>query len=117
MVVDDLHGARIAVVPLENQAPLSVDPNRMESFPAAFQCLEAVARWHAKVAELRSVVQVEKLATCCSPQVCWKAPRGSGRAIVEKVLGQAIAEAPNHGPMLSEYDNLAQGRLPDRWGS
>ena len=105
MVVDDLHGARIAGVPLEDEAPLIVDPNRMESFPPAPQGLETVARWHAKISELRGVVKVQELATCRSPQVGWKAPCGSGRAIVEKILGQAVAEAPNHGPMLSDYDN------------
>ena len=55
-VVDDLYGARIAGVPLEDQAPLIVDPNRMESFSPALQGLETIARWHPKVAELRGVV-------------------------------------------------------------
>jgi len=109
MVVDDLYGTGVTGVPLEDRAPLIVDPNRVKSFQPALQCLEAVAGWHPKVAELRGVVQVQELATRRPPQLGWKATHRSGRAVVEQILGQAIAEAPYHRPRLSDYDNYAQG--------
>lgn len=108
MVVDDLHGAGTTGVPLEDQAPLIVDPNRMKSFPPALQRLETVAGWRPEVAELRGVVQVQELATCRPPQFGWKATRRSGRAVVEQILGQAVAEAPYHHSTLSDYDNYVQ---------
>ena len=108
MVVDDPHGTGIAGLPLEDHAPLIVDPNRMKSFPPAPQCLETVAGRHPKVAELRSIVQVQELATCRPPQFGWKATHGCGEAVIEQILGQAIAEAPYHRPMLSEHDNYVQ---------
>ena len=78
MVVDDLHGIGIAGIPLEHQAPLIVDPNRMKSFPPAPECLETVAGWHPQVAEVRGVVQVQELATCRPPQFGRKAANGPG---------------------------------------
>jgi len=108
MVVDDLHGIGVTGVPLEDQTPLIVDPNRMKSFPPSLQRFEAIAGRHPKVPELRGVVQVQELATRRPPQFEWEATHDSGQAVIEQVLSQAIAEAPYHRAMLSEHDNYSQ---------
>jgi hypothetical protein len=49
MVVDDFHGIRISILPLETDAPLIVDANAVLAGTVAFQLLEAIAGWNAEI--------------------------------------------------------------------
>ncbi len=91
--------------PPKYHAPLIIDPNRMEPFPFASQYLQAVARWHAQIAESRRVVQIEQLASCCTIQLLRESPDHLRASVGEQVFSQAIPEGLDHVTMLSEVDN------------
>lgn len=58
-IVNELGVERLALLPPKQQSPLIVDSNRVETSPVAGQCFKTIPGWHAKIVELRSIVQVE----------------------------------------------------------
>lgn len=96
MVVDDPDLVGVPSAPAENDAPLFVDADGMETRAASLQCFQSIARWNAQVAELRRVVQIQELPACDAAQCSGKASDFPGLAVVEQVLGESIREAPDH---------------------
>jgi len=62
VVVHYLHVVRLSTAPAENQSPLIVDADRVESLQLAFQGLKPIARRNSQVLQVRCIVQVEKLS-------------------------------------------------------
>jgi len=96
--------------PAENDSPLIVDPDGMQTFQSPFECFESVARWNGQVLQANGCVQVLELSPRRLPHLRWKAACGSHNAAMEQVLRQPVLEGPDHRGMLSFYDNPSQGQ-------
>jgi len=59
MAIDDFHFGRADFRPFENDAPLIVHPNGMESGKISFQRFEPVPRWDGEVIEFSGVVHLD----------------------------------------------------------
>lgn len=106
MIIDDSNIRSIAAFESENDTPLIVDSNRVETLPPTFECLESVSLWHPQVAQLRGIVQVQDFAARRAKQLGGKRPRLFGSAVVKEAFGQAVSKGFNHVLRLSELDNL-----------
>ncbi len=72
MIINYLNLVGIAVMPTKNHPPLIVDPNGVKAFPFTFQRFQSIPRRLTKVADLRSIVQIEQLTTGRSYQIWWE---------------------------------------------
>jgi len=106
MIIDYLNLVGVAGVPTKDYPPLVVDPDGVTAFPFAFQRLQSIPRRLPKVANLRSIVQIEQLSTSHSYQSWWKPQNGFRSPIIKKVFRKSIGKGFNHGTMLSNLDNL-----------
>src|SRR5688572_6486094 len=110
VIVDDSNIRGITAFEPENDTPLTINSNRVETFPPPLECLESVSRRHPQVAQLRSIVQVQDFAARRAKQLGGKRPRLFGSTVVKEAFGQAVSKGFNHVLRLSELDNL---RNPD----
>jgi hypothetical protein len=106
VIIDYLNLVGIAVVPTKDHPPLIVDPNGMTAFPFTFQRFQSIPRRSPKVANLRSIVQIEQLSTGRSYQIWRKSQNGFRSPIIKKVFRKSIGKGFDHGAMLSNLDNL-----------
>jgi hypothetical protein len=72
VVVDDADLRGTGVRPAEDDAPLVVDPNGVESMQVAPQGLQSIARRGSKVLEVGGGSQHVELAKGGSSQIGWK---------------------------------------------
>ena len=110
MIVDNSNIERIAAFKPENDAPLIIDTNRVETLPAAFERLQAVPRRHPQIAQLRRIMQVKNFAAARAKQLSGKSPRLFGLPVVEQVFGQAVSKGFDHVSRLSELDNFGNSK-------
>ena len=94
MIVHDLDVVRIAVLPVEANAPLVVDVNAVLAGTVALELFEPIAGRHPKILELLGGVD--------KPELAEQGPMELGREsadwfALEQALGIAIAEALDHG--------------------
>jgi hypothetical protein len=106
VIVDYSNIRSIATFESENDTPLIIDSNRVETLPPPFECLEPISRRHPQIAHLRSIVQVQDFAARRAKQLGGKRPRLFGSAIVKEPFSQAVSKGFNHVLRLSELDNL-----------
>ena len=64
MTVDNLYVLGIAFLPLEADAPLSIDADAVLTLSTPSQCFKAIAWWDAKIDEVLGVVQHSHLSSC-----------------------------------------------------
>src|SRR5690348_15691086 len=64
VVIDYSHFERIAILPLEANAPLIVDAHAVLPFAVAFQGFEPICGWNPQIVHGRGVVEHTQLATC-----------------------------------------------------
>ena len=112
MIVHYLHLEGTAALPSKDQAPLVIDPDRVESGPVAFEEFQSIPRRRPKIAEFGCVVQVQQFAARDSAQFRWKRSRRPGSLVVEQVLCKCVSEAFDHLLILSEFDNLSMSLQP-----
>ncbi len=105
MIINYLNLVSITVLPAKNHSPLIIDTNRVKTFQCALQRFQSIPRRLTKVADLRSVVQVEKFSTGDSYQVRRKSQDNLRSPIVEKVFCKLICKGFDHETMLSNLDN------------
>lgn len=108
MIVDDSNIRGITAFEPENDTPLIINSNRVETFPPSLECLESVSRRHPQVAQLRGIVQVQDFAARRAKQLSGKRPRLFGSAVVKEGFGQAVSNGFDHVLRLSELDNLGK---------
>jgi hypothetical protein len=106
VIVDDSNIRGVTAFESENDTPLVIDSNRVETLPPPFECLEPVSRRHPQVTQLRGIVQVQDFAARYAKQLGWKRPRLFGSAVVKEAFGQAVSKGFDHVLRLSELDNL-----------
>lgn len=64
MIVDNLNVLHAGRRPTKADAIPVVHADAVLAFPAAFECLKAIARWDAKVAETASDLELAQLSSC-----------------------------------------------------
>jgi len=107
VIVDNSNIRSIAAFESENDTPLIIDSNRVETLPPPFECLESVSRRDPQVAQLRGIVQIQDFAARRAKKLGGKRPRLFGSAVVKEAFGQAVSKGFNHVLRLSELDNLS----------
>jgi hypothetical protein len=93
MVVDEANVVNVEPLPPENQPPLVVDPDAVETGEVAAERLESVAGWGAKVAERASCVQKVELPERDANNIGRK-PRLRGPAVVKRAC-RPVSERSN----------------------
>ena len=106
MIVDNSNIRRIAAFESENDTPLIVESNRVETLPPPFECLESVSRGYPQVAQLRGIVQVQDFAARRAKQLGGKRPRFFGSAVVKRPSARRFPKDSITCLRLSELDNL-----------
>jgi hypothetical protein len=106
VIVDNSNIRSIAAFESENDTPLIIDSNRVETLPPPFECLESVSRGHAQVAQLRGIVQIQDFAARHAKQLGGKRPRLFGSAVIKQAFGQSVSKRFDHVLRLSELDNF-----------
>jgi hypothetical protein len=96
MIVNDLHIAGRAVSPLEDHAPLLVDPDRVEALQATLQGFESIAWWYSQILQLTCCVQVLELTLRRSPEVGRELARSGRIYVTEQFFGQPISKRLDH---------------------
>ena len=93
MVVYDLDIVRIAIRPSEANPPLIVDPNAVLAGTIAFELLQPVPRWNAKVIEGFGSIDHSQLAEHGALHI----GRIAADALApEESLRVPVAKAPDH---------------------
>jgi len=105
VIIDYLNLVGVAVVPTKNHPPLIVDPDGVKTFPFTFQRFQSIPRRFTEIADLRSIVQIEQLATGRSYQIWRKSQNGFRSPIIKKVFRKSIGKGFDHAVMLSNIDN------------
>ena len=98
MIVDDLNGVGVAVIPSETDPPLIVDSNTVLPCAISAQLLEPVTWGQPQILEPQRGVHVAELPEHHAPEVGWKASDGLA---VPEPFGVTISEAPNHMPIIT----------------
>jgi hypothetical protein len=100
VIVDDLDVERVAVIPVEADPPLIIDPDAMLTLPISREFFQAIPRRHFEVAQRISRVQQEELLQGRSVNILWEL----SRALAVKDLLSLwvfVFEAPNHGAIIT----------------
>jgi hypothetical protein len=85
----------------EDDTPLIVDSDGVSALASSLQRFQPVARWNAKIMEIRGIVQIQDFASRGPQELRRTRARFLRPPIVEEVFGQAVSEALDHMPMLS----------------
>ena len=93
MKVHNLDLVRIAVRPVEANAPLIVDPNAVLASAIALQPLQPISRWHAEILKPLRRIDDHQLAEHCAEEIGRKATDPLPR---EKSLRVPVTEALDH---------------------
>lgn len=107
MIIDNLHIERAAVLPAENQSPLIINSDRVESLPISFETFQPVSRRHSQIPQLGCIMQIKQFSPCCPTKLGREGPCSPSPHIIEQILRKSISEGLNHVPILSEFDNLS----------
>jgi hypothetical protein len=100
MIVDDLDTTRAALFPLEDHAPLSIDPNRVESLQSALQSLEPIAGRSSQILQPTCSMQILEFALRHSSDITGKLPSRGRMQVMEQVVGELISERADHAIMI-----------------
>jgi len=95
MIVGYFNLVRVTVSPEEANTILSIDPNRMLTFPVSLEQFELVSRRGAKIAQAPRIVEHDEFA---SRDTLERAETSNVLAL-PKTLGITIAEASDHLPL------------------
>jgi hypothetical protein len=98
VIVDDLDVERVAVIPVEADPPLIIDPDAMLTLPISREFFQAIPGRHFEVAQRISRVQQEELLQGRSVNILWELSRALA---IEDPLGLFVSEAPNHGAIIT----------------
>lgn len=114
MIVNDCYVKRITRLPLEYDAPVIVDANRVVPPPLALQCHQPVAGRDSQIRKFSGIVQIKNLARRRPNEISRKCANSFRPPIKEQVFREPIAERFDHFDMLSDFDNCHNKN--SRWG-
>src|SRR3990167_5098830 len=105
VVIGHLDPGEALGLPAEDDPPLVVDPDGVESPAVAPQRLEPVARWYCQITQAHGGVQVLQLALGRPSELRREPPCRDRQPVVKQVVGQAVPEGPDHRVKLSQSGN------------